>query len=201
MNQAIKNKIDQFLQALPRRFETLDYEPMTDSELTISQQKMQSALNSQRLEGIAPVYGQQRLYDILFAKRVPPDLFTQISLEMANIIVPQKPSIRQKSIKIRLSEAEYNELKKQADGKPMASYMRKLCVSPQKTAPSSTVPHSTDPRLLLQLAGIGNNINQIARNLNIQLKTTNLTDSEVKKLDNTLQAILQELRTLRGDVC
>ena len=75
-------------------------------------------------------------------------------------------------------------------------YMRKLCVSPQKNT-----PNSTDPRLLLQLAGIGNNINQIARNLNIQLKTTNLTDNEVKKLDNTLQVILQELRTLRGGVC
>lgn len=196
MNQATKNRIDQFLQALPRRLEALDYEPMTDYELSQHQRKLQNALDSQRLEGIAPAYGQKKLYDILYQKRVTPTLFTQISLEMANLIAPKKPSIRQKSIKIRLSEAEYNELKKQADGKPMASYMRKLCVSPQKNT-----PNSTDPRLLLQLAGIGNNINQIARNLNIQLKTTNLTDNEVKKLDNTLQVILQELRTLRGGVC
>ena len=40
---------------------------------------------------------------------------------------------RQKSIKVRLTESEYELLKKQANGSPMASYMRSVCLGNSQT--------------------------------------------------------------------
>ena len=47
---------------------------------------------------------------------------------------------RQKSIKVRLTESEYELLKKQANGSPMASYMRSVCLGNSQT-PSKNTPN------------------------------------------------------------
>ena len=61
---------------------------------------------------------------------------------------------RQKSIKVRLTESEYELLKKQANGQPMASYMRSVCLGNSQT-PSKNTPN-IHPQLLRQLAGWNN---------------------------------------------
>ena len=53
---------------------------------------------------------------------------------------------RQKSIKVRLTESEYELLKKQANGQPMASYMRSVCLGNSQT-PSKNTPN-IHPQLL-----------------------------------------------------
>lgn len=71
---------------------------------------------------------------------------------------------REKEIKLRLSDAEYLRLLHRAGQQPLAPWLRTLGlgerISLQRPAPA------VDPQLLRQVAGIGNNLNQMARRLN-----------------------------------
>ena len=71
---------------------------------------------------------------------------------------------REKTIKIRVTENELSELHKRSRKPRLAEWMREHClgVKPSRTAQIPPV----DPALLRQLAGIGNNLNQIARSVN-----------------------------------
>ena len=80
---------------------------------------------------------------------------------------------RQKSIKVRLTESEYELLKKQANGQPMASYMRSVCLGNSQT-PSKNTPN-IHPQLLRQLAGIGNNTSKLQdKSITALLQVVNL---------------------------
>ena len=52
--------------------------------------------------------------------------------------------------------------------------MRETCLSEKRTKQSKVI--EVDPKLLRQLAGIGNNLNQIARLVNQQSKTSSAID-------------------------
>lgn len=70
---------------------------------------------------------------------------------------------RKKEIKIRVTESEYEALLSRKDG-ALAVWMRQVCLGEQiRTA---VKPPEIDPKFLYQLAAIGNNVNQIAKNLN-----------------------------------
>lgn len=73
---------------------------------------------------------------------------------------------REKIIKIRASKSEYSELLKRSTKPRLAEWMREKCLG-EKIPRSRKVPE-IDPDLLRQLAGIGNNLNQIARAINSQ---------------------------------
>ena len=76
-----------------------------------------------------------------------------------------QPLKRIRSIKIRVSDAELERLREICPKAQLAEWMREQClgvVQPQRRTPAPTV----DPALLRQLAGMGNNLNQIARHLN-----------------------------------
>jgi len=84
-------------------------------------------------------------------------------------------NIRSKSIKVRVSEDEFlklNELKTEIQ---LASWMRKTCLNEKVN--SRTQPPKTDPKLLFEVAKIGNNINQIARQINILNKSEQRLDT------------------------
>ena len=73
-----------------------------------------------------------------------------------------QPLKRLRSIKIRVSDAELERLREICPKAQLAEWMREQClgvVQPQRRTPAPTV----DPALLRQLAGMGNNLNQIAR--------------------------------------
>ncbi len=74
--------------------------------------------------------------------------------------------IRDKEIKIRVTESEYDELLSRSRKPRLAEWMREHCLG-AKVPRSNTVPR-VDPDLLRQLAGMGNNLNQIARAVNSQ---------------------------------
>jgi len=78
------------------------------------------------------------------------------------------PEKRGRSIKIRLTDSELAILKMHSTRSELARWMREFCLSggQQDLAASVGGGEKTDPELLRQLAAIGNNINQIARNLN-----------------------------------
>lgn len=114
------------------------------------------------------------------------------------------PIKREREIKIRLSNEEHEEILKMANGKPLASFMREYCLSANseyfaKVAKANRAKINrltVNPELLRQLAGIGNNINQISRNLNGLLRAGQSVD--LIKLSIILQGIEGELKAIKN---
>lgn len=71
---------------------------------------------------------------------------------------------RTRFLGIRVTDTEYQQLLERCDGRQLAAWMRQTCLD-TRPARSSRLP-SIDPVLLRQLAGMGNNLNQIARKIN-----------------------------------
>lgn len=71
---------------------------------------------------------------------------------------------RTRFLGVRVTDAEYQQLLVRCDGRQLAAWMRETCLD-TRPARSSRLP-SIDPVLLRQLAGMGNNLNQIARKIN-----------------------------------
>lgn len=73
---------------------------------------------------------------------------------------------RTKVIKVRVSDAEHQRLQALASRPELARWMREHCLGADTGTRRRGDPPPADPALLRQLAGIGNNVNQIARRLN-----------------------------------
>ena len=75
---------------------------------------------------------------------------------------------REKIIKIRVSAEEFETLKFNSTKLQLAEWMRETCLNPgQGDLVRESKRHDpVDPALLRALAGIGNNLNQIARRVN-----------------------------------
>ena len=73
---------------------------------------------------------------------------------------------REKIIKIRATESEYKDLVTRCPKPRLAEWMREHCLG-AKVPKANAVPN-IDPALLRQLAGMGNNLNQIARAIHNQ---------------------------------
>ena len=84
--------------------------------------------------------------------------------------MPKQPK-RPTTIKVRLSHDERQVLAERKTRPHLARWMREFCLgaAPVEREPDDrpkVTPPPVDPALLRQLAGIGNNINQIARVVN-----------------------------------
>ena len=75
---------------------------------------------------------------------------------------------REKIIKIRVSPEELETLKFNSTKVQLAEWMRETCLNPGQVdlVRDLVQPEPVDPALLRALAGIGNNMNQIARRIN-----------------------------------
>ena len=102
---------------------------------------------------------------------------------------------RQKEIKIRLTDEEHKNLLDRCNTASLASWMRETCLSEKRTKQSKVV--EVDPQLLRQLAGIGNNLNQIARIINQQSNTNEAIDRIA--VITALSGIERELQRLHDD--
>lgn len=79
--------------------------------------------------------------------------------------------LRTKSIKVRLTPSELEQLKQRQVGDNLAQWVRDVCLAnpiqgPKKLKRQSKVVRVADPDLLRELAKIGGNLNQIARHAN-----------------------------------
>jgi len=92
-----------------------------------------------------------------------------------------------------VTEDEHRRLLERCDGKQLASWMRQICLD-EKPARAGKLP-SISPALLRQLAGMGNNLNQIARNVN-----TRGTVQDRVQIIAALMAIDSGLERLRHTV-
>ena len=102
---------------------------------------------------------------------------------------------RQKEIKIRLSEEEHQALLDRCTKASLATWIRETCLSEKRTKQSPVV--EVNPDLLRQLAGIGNNLNQIARIVNQKAKTDTPLDRIA--VISALHGIEQELKRIHND--
>lgn len=96
-------------------------------------------------------------------------------MNRAEIEEPQK-KIRQKSIKIRLNDKEYEQMLKRQSGNTLAGWLRQVALG--------IVPiHQADADLVRNIGRIGSNLNQLARYVNTE-----------KSLD---QNVLNEITAIR----
>jgi len=71
---------------------------------------------------------------------------------------------RTKMLTLWVTEDEHRRLLERCDGKQLAAWMRQTCLD-ERPSRSGKLP-TLAPALLRQLAGMGNNLNQIARKIN-----------------------------------
>ena len=115
---------------------------------------------------------------------------------VSDLVMTKKEIVkRQKEIKIRLTDEEHKNLLDRCNTASLASWMRETCLSEKRTKQSKVV--EVDPQLLRQLAGIGNNLNQIARIINQQSKTNEAIDRIA--VITALSGIERELQRLHDD--
>lgn len=102
---------------------------------------------------------------------------------------------RNKEIKIRLTEEEHQALLNRCTKASLATWMRETCLGEKRTKQSKVI--KVDPKLLRQLAGIGNNLNQIARLVNQHSKQDSALDRIA--IITALSSIERELQRLNDD--
>jgi len=100
---------------------------------------------------------------------------------------------RNKMLTMWVTEDEHRRLLERCAGKQLASWMRETCLD-EKPARAGKLP-SISPALLRQLAGMGNNLNQIARKVN-----TRGTVQDRVQIIAALMAIDSGLERLRHTV-
>ena len=125
---------------------------------------------------------------------------------------PQSKAVRERTFKVRLSESEYQLLDSNNPYGSIAKLLRQSALDEvvkihnskaeesKKIKQSKVVKTSysqTEKALLLELARIGNNVNQIAKAINTDIAGTGTFDKV--KLLHLLISIDQQLRELRPD--
>ena len=103
---------------------------------------------------------------------------------------------RDKSIKIRLTADEHQQLNKNKVGDELATWLRDLGLN-QETPPPPPKPKkvkTADPELLRQLARIGANLNQIAKIANTEQATGGIIDR--LRLTGELATIREQLNEI-----
>ena len=96
-----------------------------------------------------------------------------------------------------VTEDEHRRLLERCDGKQLAAWMRQTCLD-EKPTRAGRLP-SISPALLRQLAGMGNNLNQIARYLNEYGAPYNALSSEVRAAVSDLAALKFEVLKVIGE--
>lgn len=103
-------------------------------------------------------------------------------------------SNRNKEIKIRLTQAEYEHLLERKKKARLAEWVREYCLGSEPSKKAKSVL-KVDPTLLKELSKIGGNINQIARHLNndrtmsLEKKIEHLT--ELASIEQSLSELLE----------
>ena len=97
-----------------------------------------------------------------------------------------------------VTEDEHRRLLERCDGKQLAVWMRQTCLD-EKPARAGKLP-SLSPALLRQLAGMGNNLNQIARKANAEGYTNARSEYLylADKIDNVIKDIRDDSKDRKG---
>ncbi|MGB9096960.1 MobC family plasmid mobilization relaxosome protein [Erwinia sp.] len=103
---------------------------------------------------------------------------------------------RSKMLTVWVSPAEHETLLARCDRARLATWMRETCLGAEKRRPRGNAP-DVAPALLRQLAGAGNNLNQVARQVNAAV--SHGEPLSAVKILSQLAAIERELKALRQE--
>lgn len=102
----------------------------------------------------------------------------------AEIEEPHK-KIRQKSIKVRLNDYEYEQVLKRQSGNTTAGWLRQVALG--------IVPiHQADAELVRNIGRIGSNLNQLARYVNTQKTIDQNVHNEIVAIRSMLQQLINQ---------
>lgn len=108
----------------------------------------------------------------------------------------QTKELRNKEIKIRLTESEHSTLLAKSTKPRLAEWMREFCLSSEQSK-KNEMP-SCDPKFLAEFSKIGSNLNQIARAVNtVRLSNKPLDKVEILSALSSIEAELNELKRMQ----
>jgi len=110
----------------------------------------------------------------------------------------EEKEVRDRNIQIRLTDTEFNEIKIRAGELGTSTFLRQLALGQnieQPKAKPKKIIHSADPELVRHVAWIGNNINQIAKHLNVGNKLDNDVLMALVNLQTILDGELERIMT------
>jgi len=120
-----------------------------------------------------------------------------------------KKVIFDRKLTIRIDDETYNKLKEKTEelGITQSEYLRQVILKGKAVTKKCKEPPALKelPTLISHLSRIGNNINQIARNLNVAKKEGYLREQdydllldELMQINNNLKGILSQLPPLKN---
>lgn len=105
-------------------------------------------------------------------------------MNRAEIEEPQK-KIRQKSIKVRLNDKEYEQMLKRQSGNTLAGWLRQVALGIVPT-------HQADAELVRNIGRIGSNLNQLARYVNTEKSLDQNVHNEIVAIRSMLQQLIEQ---------
>ncbi len=105
---------------------------------------------------------------------------------------------RTKQLIVRVSQTEFESLNKKKTRPELARWMREIALGGFEQSKSRKPSNTFPPEIARILAGMGNNLNQTAKQLNSAAKAGVLGNLEVVKALTTLAATERALNDLRA---
>lgn len=106
-------------------------------------------------------------------------------------------SLKDKKVQIRMTADEKATILERAKGADISTFLRELGLGHEPKIPKekpTVIVHSADPDLIRYVAKIGNNINQIAKNLNLTKSLDQQAFNQIQTIRLELQSELERLR-------
>lgn len=109
-------------------------------------------------------------------------------------------NLKDKKVQIRMSADEKSLILERAQGADISTFLRELGLGHDPKVPEKKpriIVHSADPELIRYVAKIGNNINQIAKNLNLTKSLDQQAFNEIQTIRINLESELERLRHVK----
>lgn len=109
-------------------------------------------------------------------------------------------NLKDKKVQIRMTADEKALILERAEGADISTFLRELGLGHEPKIPKAkpkVIVHSADPDLIRYVAKIGNNINQIAKNLNLSKSLDQQAFSQIQNIRINLESELERLRNVK----
>lgn len=109
-------------------------------------------------------------------------------------------NLRDKKVQIRMNADEKALILERAQGADISTFLRDLGLGHEPKVPDEkpkVIIHSADPDLVRHVAKIGNNINQIAKNLNLTNELDLAVFTEIQTIMLELKNEIERIRNAK----
>ena len=109
-------------------------------------------------------------------------------------------NLRDKKVQIRMNADEKALILERAQGADISTFLRDLGLGHEPKVPDEkpkVIIHSADPDLVRHVAKIGNNINQIAKNLNLTNELDLAVSTEIQTIMLELKNEIERIRNAK----